>query len=332
MRLLVLGGTSFLGRTVVEQALERGDAVTIVHRGVTGRRLFDGQVERVLADREGGLGPLAGRAFDAVVDTSGYLPDVVAHALDVLGGGVDRYVFVSTGNVYADHSLPGTREDAPTIAFSDDLVDEARYGGGKAACEALVRSAFADRCLIARSGLIVGPHDPTGRFSWWVERIARGGRTLAPEPRTQRAQLIDVRDLAAFLLAGADGRVQGTFNVTGPEGEIDLETVLEAIRGELSPASELVWIAESELIAAGVEPWSELPLWIAPGTDPSFAAFLAMDTSRALAAGLALRPLGETVRDLHAWLGAGNPLVSEGRAAVGLSAVREAELLAASAG
>ena len=327
MRLLVLGGTVFLGRAVVEAALARGDEVTIVHRGKTGSALFEGRVERILADRDGGLAALRGRTFDAAVDTSGYEPHVVAHALDVLAGGVDRYVFVSTGNVYADHGSPGIREDAPVIEFREDLEDSARYGGAKAACEQLVRERFGDRCLIARSGLIIGPNDPSGRFSWWVDRIARGGRTLAPEPRTQPVQAIDVRDLAAFLLAGADGLVAGTCNVTGPLEPIDLAGVLGMLQEAIGSNSELEWVAEQRLLDAGVEPWSHLPLWLAPAHDPSFACFMAVGIGRAVEAGLLLRPLAETARDTLAWLQAGNPLVADGRPPVGLSPERERELL-----
>ena len=327
MRLLVLGGTVFLGRAVVELALERGDEVMLVHRGQTGRALFTGEVERLLVDRDGGLGALRGRTFDAVVDTSGYEPHVVAHALDVLAAGVERYVFVSTGNVYADHSRAGIREDAPLIAFRDDLEGSDRYGGAKAACEQLVRERFGDRALIARSGLIVGPNDPTGRFSWWVERITRGGRTLAPEPGTQAVQAIDVRDLAAFLLRGADGAAAGTCNVTGPLAALDLAGVLALLQAALGSDCELEWVAEQRLLDAGVEPWSDIPLWLAPAHDPTFACFMAVDTRRAMAAGLALRPLSETARDTLAWLRAGNPLVAEGRPTVGLTPEREQVLL-----
>ena len=328
MRLLVLGGTVFLGRAVVEAALARGDEVTIVHRGKTGSALFEGRVERILADRDGGLAALRGRTFDAAVDTSGYEPHVVAHALDVLTG-VERYVFVSTGNVYASHRRPGIREEAPLIAFRDDLEGSDRYGGAKAACEELVRVRFGERCLVARSGLIVGPNDPTGRFSWWVERIARGGRTLAPEPRTQPVQAIDVRDLAAFLLRGADGSAAGTCNVTGPLEPLDLAGLLQLLRAALGSDSELEWVAEQRLLDAGVEPWSDLPLWLAPAHDPSFACFMAVDTGRAMAAGLALRPLAETARDTLAWLRAGNPLSHESRPPVGLAPQRERTLLEA---
>ena len=327
MRLLVLGGTVYLGRAVVELALARGDEVTLVHRGQTGRELYAGEVERVLANRDGGLAELGGRAFDAVIDTSGYEPHVVTHALDVLAAGVERYVFVSTGNVYADHSRAGIREDAPLIAFRDDLEGSDRYGGAKAACERLVGERFGQRCLIARSGLIVGPNDPTGRFSWWVERIARGGRTLAPEPRTQPVQVIDVRDLAAFLLRGADGSAAGTFNLTGPLEPLDLVGMLELLKAALRSDSELVWVAEQRLLDAGVEPWSDIPLWLAPVHDPTFACFMAVDIGRAAAAGLSLRTLAETARDTLAWLRAGNPLVAAGRPLVGLAPERERVLL-----
>ena len=326
MRVLVLGGTVFLGRHVVECALARGDEVTIVHRGITGRELFEGAVERILADRDGGLAALRGRRFDAVIDTSGYEPHVVAHALDVLAGGADRYVFVSTGNVYADHSRPGIREDAPLIAFSDELDGPARYGGAKAACERLVRERFGELCLIARSGLIVGPNDPTGRFSWWVDRIARGGRTLAPEPRTQPVQVVDVRDLAAFLMRGADGSAAGTLNVAGPRDPIDLAGLLVTLCAALGSDASLEWRDEQRLLAAGVEPWSELPLWLAPTHDPAFACFMAAEIARAIDAGLLLRPLAETTRDTLAWLRAGNPLVADGRPPVGLTPERERAL------
>jgi 2'-hydroxyisoflavone reductase len=316
MRLLVLGGTVFLGRHVVDAALAAGHDVTAFSRGRSGSPP-PADVEWVRGDRDGGLGALGGRSWDAIVDTSGYVPRVVAQSAALEHG---HYTFVSTGNVYADTSRPGLTEDAPLLDLPEDHGEEvpAHYGPLKAACERLL----GDGALIVRSGLIAGAHDTTHRFTYWAERIAEGGQVLAPGPPSQPCQLIDARDTAEWIVRCADAGTRGAFNVTGEP------TTLGPVLGGLPGDAELVWADEAWLLDQGVEVWHDLPLWLAPGANPELAGFLAADVSKAVAAGLTFRPLAETAR----WaLSAPEPPATEfgtRTKPAGMSRSREAELLA----
>jgi 2'-hydroxyisoflavone reductase len=335
VRLLVLGGTVFLGRHVVEAALARGDEATILNRGRHGPGLFP-EAERLVGDRDGDLSALAGREWDAVVDTSGYFPRQVRASAGALAGRVGHYAFVSTGSVYRDHSRVGTTEEAPVHRPAPDAPEELgspeAYGGFKALCEEAAEAALPGQVLSVRAGLIVGPHDPTNRFTYWVTRLARGGAVLAPEPREQPVQLVHARDLAEWMLAAADRGVTGVLNATGPAEPLTLGETLERIRAAVAGDAELVWAGERFLVDAGVEPFQELPLWLAPGVDPDWAGFFGLDVSRALAAGLRFRPLEETARDTLAWAQAETPGAKDvgvPMAPAGLDPARERELLAA---
>ena len=320
MKLLVLGGTKFLGRAAVEAALARGDEVTLFNRGETNPELFP-EAEKLQGDRDGGLSALEGREWDAVIDPSGYVPRVVRASAELLRGSVGHYVFVSSASVYAEPYVPGFDESAPTVELenpeSEDVIGD--YGALKAACERVVGEVFPDASTNVRAGLIVGPHDQSGRFTYWPLRISLGGPVLAPAPPEQLVQFVDVRDLGAWLVDAAARRVSGTFNATGEP--IRLDTVLAAC-GD----AELVWVDEQFLLDQGVGPWMELPLWVPREAAP----FLQMSVAAAVAAGLRFRPVEETARDTLAWareVGAG--LVAEttyGNA--GLDPAREAELLA----
>ena len=309
MRLLILGGTRFLGRHVAELALERGDEVAIFTRGRTNRGLLPG-AEHLTGERDGDLGALAGRRWDAVVDTSGSVPRVVRQSAELLAHAVDRYVFVSSVSVYADASEPGLHEgsrvDELTEPGSEDVPRH--YGALKALCEREVEAALPGRAIAVRPGLIVGPHDPTGRFTWWVARLARGGEVLAPEPPEQPVQLVDVRDLAAWLLRLAADGPAGTYNATGPDEPLTMAGLLDTLRAAIGSDAQLTWVPERVLAEAGVEAWSDLPLWLAPGLEPAHAGFMAIDASRARAAGLRFRPLSDTARDTLAWLRESPPL------------------------
>ena len=324
MKLLVLGGTLFLGRHLVEAALDRGDVVTLFNRGQTNPGLYP-DVERLRGDRDGDLSALAGRDWDAVVDTSARIPRWVRTAAETLADATAHYTFVSSGSVYSDTSQAGVTESAPVHQLADESVetiDSAEtYGGLKAVCERVAEQTLPGRVLSVRAGLIVGPYDPTGRFTYWPHRIARGGDVLAPEPRDQPVQLVHARDLADWILALAERRATGVFNATGPEQPLTLEGVLEECRRATESDAELVWAGEQFLVEQGVEPWSDLPLWLAPNENPDYAGFLAVDVSKAVAAGLRFRPLGETVR--HTLDGA------KTTDDAGLAPERESELLAA---
>jgi len=321
VKLLVLGGTKFLGRAAVEAALARGDEVTLFNRGETNPELFP-EAEKLRGDRDGGLSALEGREWDAVIDPSGYVPRVVRASAELLRGSVGHYVFVSSASVYAEPYVPGFDESAPTVELenpeSEDVIGD--YGALKAACERVVGEVFPDASTNVRAGLIVGPHDQSGRFTYWPLRISLGGPVLAPAPPEQLVQFVDVRDLGAWLVDAAARRVAGTFNATGEP--IRLDTVLAAC-GD----AELVWVDEQFLLDQGIGPWMELPLWV----PREAAAFLQMSVAAAVAAGLRFRPVEETAGDTLTWareVGAG--LVAEttyGNA--GLDPAREAELLAA---
>jgi 2'-hydroxyisoflavone reductase len=290
MRLLVLGGTRFVGRALVEAALERGHEVTLFNRGRTNPELFGDQVEKVRGDRNSDLSRLAGRHWDAVIDVAAQHPDDVARSLDALSGAIGRYLFVSTVSVYADQSTP-PREGAAVLRLSDpqDRSPES-YGARKATCEHLARQALEGRATIVRPGLIVGPHDPTDRFSYWPRRIAQGGKVLAPGDPADPLQFIDVRDLARFMLVLLEQDRPGTFNATGHV--VAFGTFLDACLLACPSDAELVWIPSGRLIEAGLDPWMGVPLWIAAA---GREAANRVEISRALDAGLTFRPVADTI-------------------------------------
>jgi 2'-hydroxyisoflavone reductase len=305
MRLLVLGGTRFVGRAVVDHALNAGHDITLFNRGVTAPGLYPG-LETVTGDRTVSLAPLSGRQFDAVVDCAGYDPATVRLSADFLHDSVERYLFVSSVSVYADQSVPPVEGAA---RLSDDS-----YGGRKAACEDVIVEKYGDRALVARPGLIVGPHDRTERFSYWPRRMARGGTVLAPGAAADPVQYTDVRDLARFLL---DSAAAGVFNVMReplPFGEF-----LDVCGEVAGVPAEVVWKSTAELLAAGVDPWMGVPLWIG---DPQWSAANLVDTAKARAAGLVTRPVAETVADVLAW-----DVARGGPAEEPLSAEQEKRLL-----
>ena len=325
MRLLILGGTLFLGRALVEAARAGGHEVTLFNRGRTNPELFP-DVERLSGDRAGDLAALAGRHWDAVLDTSGQRPDHVRSTAELLADRVERYVFVSSMSVYADVSKTGIDERAPVATISDERVHEARqqdYGALKALCERAVEAALPERALQLRPGLIVGPHDPSDRFTYWPHRIARGGEVLAPGHPNRRIQFIDVRDLAEWTLRMVEERATGTYNAVGPDPEPEMEELLHVCRTISGGAVRITWGSEPFLLSEGVKPWTELPLWV-PESNPDLAGFLAFDASKARRAGLRFRPIEETVRSTLEWA-AGRPEGYEWRA--GLARQRETELL-----
>ena len=319
MRVLVLGGTKFLGRHTVDAALAAGHDVTIFTRGRTNPDLFP-QVEHLRGDRDGDLGALAGREWDAVVDTSGFVPRVVRQSAELLRDAVGRYVFVSSISVYADFSQPVT-EATPVAQLGDPAGEnvEADYGALKAACEDVVSEVYGERGSSVRAGLIVGPFDPTDRFTYWPRRLAEGGDVLAPGDPAAPAQFVDARDLALWFLQLAEHGPGGVFNATGPREPMTLRELLERTIRAVGSGARLVWADEERLVAAGVEPWTELPLW-APGAE--YAGLQRADTRRALAAGLTFRPVEETARDTLAWSR------DAGEQRPTLTREREAELLA----
>lgn len=298
MKLLVLGGTAFLGRHVVDSALAQGHEVTIFTRGRTNPELYP-EVEHLVGDRDGALGALDGREWDGVVDTSGYVPRIFRQSAELLRDAVGRYVFVSSISVYADVSVP-VDESSPLAQLEDPASEdvEGDYGALKAACERVVDEVYGERGASVRAGLIVGPYDPTDRFTYWPRRLAEGGDVLAPGVPDAPVQLIDARDLGTWLVHLAEHGPGGVFNGTGPAEPLTLGELLERAIAALDSDAHLVWTDEQRILDAGVQPWMELPLWV-PGDD--HAGFMRADISRALAAGLRFRPVEETVRDTLAW-------------------------------
>jgi 2'-hydroxyisoflavone reductase len=282
MKLLVLGGTKFLGRQAVAHALEQGHEVTTFTRGQTNPELFP-EAEHLTGDRDGGLDALQGREWDGVIDTSGYVPRIVRQSAEVLRDAVQRYVFVSTISVYSE---PDELEDPATESIQE------HYGALKRACERVVEAVYGDRGTCVRAGLIAGPNDPTDRFTYWPRRLAAGGDVLAPGVAEQPVQVIDVRDLAAWLVQLAVAGPGGTFDATGPQST--LGEMLDRLRG----AATLHWVDGARVLDAGVTPWTELPFWL---PDKEAWPLMQRDSSAAVAAGLVCRPLEETARDTVEW-------------------------------
>jgi len=329
MRILVLGGSVFLSREVAVQSLARGHTVTCACRG-TGGELPAG-AEHVVLDRlvdtDPSAGPwaeLAERSWDAVVDVA-RTPSWVRTALFALAGNDAHWVFVSSVSAYADLSVPGgSTTDTPVLEPAegdmDDRADATAYGRNKVACEEAVRSATGARGLIARAGLIVGPHDRSGRFTYWPARLARGGPVLVPEPPVDPVQVIDVRDLAGWLVDTCEGQVSGTFDACGPV--LTRQQMIEEVAAGVGVRPELVWADPAELERLDVRPWAgprSLPVWLPPGEHSGMAH---RDTSAVTTAGLRTRPLSETARDVIAWVRQDPDAVVGG-----LTAEEEAEVL-----
>ncbi|UCC64192.1 MAG: SDR family oxidoreductase [Anaerolineae bacterium] len=327
MQLLILGGTRFLGRALVQAALQRGHEVTLFNRGQSNPDLFP-DLEKLRGDRDGGLGALDGRRWEAVVDTCGYVPRVVRQSAELLADAVGHYTFISTLSVYADLSQRGIGESAPLGTLEDESVEEITgqtYGPLKALCEMVVAGALPGRALIIRPGLIVGPHDPTDRFTYWPDRVAQGGEVLAPGRSGKPVQFIDVRDLAEWTIRLAEKKRNGVHNATGPEVPLPMEQLLHTCQVVSGGDATLTWVSGQFLLDHEVEPWSDLPLWT-PESDPAFAGFHAFDCRKAIAAGLTFRPLADTVRDTLAWAAT---RLDDHEWRAGLTRDRESELLQA---
>jgi len=318
MHLLLIGGTAFLGRHIAEAALAAGHRVTLFNRGRSAPGRVS-QAEQLIGDRDTpeGLAALQGRAFDAVIDCCGYRPEQLASMAAALGQPAWPYLFVS--------SISVVRRFPPHTRYDEDaerLTGDDGYGALKARCEDAIAAAWRGPLCIVRPGLIVGPHDPTGRYTYWPERVARGGEVLAPGRPERPVQWIDVRDLAAWCLRLAEARTRGVLHAVGPN--LPMAALLDACRRVTNPTATLRWIDDATLLAAGVEPWTGLPLWL-PENDAEHGGMLLADDTRARDAGLTTRPVDDTVRATLAWRqGEGRALSPKVQT---LSAEREAELL-----
>ncbi|HEX8144939.1 MAG TPA: NAD-dependent epimerase/dehydratase family protein [Pyrinomonadaceae bacterium] len=337
MRILILGGTIFLGRHLVEAAQARAHQVTLFNRGLHSPELFP-DVEKLHGDRDGGLDVLRGRRWDVVIDTCGFVPRVVRASAELLVNAAELYIFFSSLSVIADTSAPGADENAPVGKLEDPTTEEITgeaYGPLKALCEQAVEQVFAGRALNIRPGLIVGPHDPTGRFTYWPTRVARGGEVLAPGRRARPVQFIDARDLAEWTIRMAEDGRTGVFNATGPERVLTMEELLEECQRVSGSDARFTWVGDKFLSDAGVGEWMELPLWLSEAAPDTPRGFMAVNCAKAIAHGLSFRPLAVTVRDTLDWAGtvseAPAPETSYGlpRPKAGMEPEREAQVLKA---
>lgn len=329
LNLLMLGGTRFLGPATVNYALERGHKVTLFNRGRTNTHLFP-DLEKLKGDRNDDLESLRGRSWDAVIDTSGYIPRHVRMTAELLADKVKQYLFVSSVSVYSSLSVPGLDETARVGTLEDPTVEEVTgetYGPLKALCEQAAQAAMPDRVAVVRPGLIVGPDDNTDRFTYWVARVGRGGRVLAPGDGSDYVQFVDVRDLGAFIVHCLEHRLNYTFNVDRSGGTMTMAGMLSSMSRALDSAIDPEWVPADFLAGHEVNPWSQMPVWL-PQSNPEFAGVGQWSSQRAQGAGLKIRPAIDTFRDtLTWWQSQDQERRSEMRA--GISAEKEAEVLKA---
>ena len=343
MNLLILGGTQFIGRHLTETALAAGHNVTLFNRNRRGAGFPE--VETLVGDRQGDVSALAGRTWNAVIDTSAYTPGAVQRTAELLQNSVGHYTFVSSVSVYRDFSEAGMNEDAPVGTMTDEEAAAAemverpdtgtvaaaygpKYGPLKVRCERIVETAFPGRALVIRPGLVIGPYDYTDRFTYWVRRVGLAGKdqatdVLAPGEPDRRVQFIDARDLAGWILEATVTGTTGTFNATGPDYALTFGAFLETTRRTLNPEAELEWVEDDFLLGRGLEPGELMP-WHPVAAMPGWEGFFDIDISRAIERGLTFRPLEETIHDTFVWDQSRN---SDEPLEAGLTAEREATLL-----
>jgi 2'-hydroxyisoflavone reductase len=325
MKLLIIGGARFLGKALVEAAVARGHMLTLFNRGQTNPDWFP-NIEKIHGDRNQDLSALHGRRWDAVIDTCAYFPRQVRTLLAVLGSQINHYTFISSISVYADFSQPGLDEDSAVATISNPDLEEVTgetYGALKALSEQAAEAGLPGRVLTLRPGLIVGPFDPTDRFTYWPVRMARGGEILVPDSEDWNTQIIDVRDLATWTIDLVEKGTTGIFNATGPAQPLTFGELLNTCQAVSQSDAHLYWASNQFLLDHGVEPWSELPLWL-PGPEEAGGNYV--NIQKALHASMLFRPLEGTIRDTLAW----EATRPEGHAwRAGLSPDKEAELIKA---
>ena len=326
--ILILGGTGFIGPHFVETALARGHTLTLFNRGRRNTELFP-EVERILGDRDDDIDGLKDRRWDAVIDNSGYVPRHVRLSAELLKGNVQRYLFISSISVYESFTRPGMNEDDPVAKLEDESVEEVTgetYGALKALCEQAVESVHGERATIVRPTYIVGPRDTTDRFTYWPVRVGRGGEMLAPGAPADPVQIIDVRDLAAFVMGCVENGIAGRYNACSPPGAITIGDVLDTSREVTGADTTFTWASSDFLAAQQLIETSEIPIWAPP--DGDFGGGALVSPARAVAQGLRFRPLATTIRDTLSWH-ASRPSEQRDKLRAGLTPEREEELLAA---
>lgn len=337
MKILIIGGTKFLGRHLVDAALQNGHEVTLFNRG---KKYSDEKietVEQIHGDRNSDLKKLGGRRFDAVIDTSGYLPQTVRTSAEFLKDKVGQYVFISSASVYPETPEPDYDETTPTAALNDEQLEQValidpkgelngqvlgeHYGALKKLCEEEIERVMPNRVLNVRAGMIVGAFDWTDRFTYWVMRVRKGGTLLAPGKPENLVQMIDARDLSGWIIKMIETGENGIFNVTGKPFEMNFGQMLDAIKTATEAEAEFVWADEKFLTENNVQPWSEMPFYL-PESFAEARGFLAMNVDKALGKGLEFRDFSETVQDVLDWREK-----QDFEMKAGISAEREAELL-----
>jgi 2'-hydroxyisoflavone reductase len=301
LRILILGGTRFLGVHQVEYALARGHTVTLFNRGRTNPELFP-EVEKLVGDRNDDLTALEGGEWDVVIDNSASIPRWVRQSAQLLKESTGQYIFTSSISAFADFSTAGMDETAPVGTLDDPTIEEVTgetYGPLKALCEAEAERAFPGRTTIVRPGLIVGPWDNTDRFTYWPVRIDRGGEVLAPGDGTDPVQFVDGRDLGAWMIRLAEQRLTGVYNATGPASRITMSEMLNGIREAGSSDATFTWVDADFLAEHEVQPWTQMTVWVPASGE--YAGLAQVNCQKAIATGLSFRPLGDTARDTLAW-------------------------------
>ncbi|MCP4571618.1 MAG: twin-arginine translocation signal domain-containing protein [bacterium] len=335
LRFLVLGGTAFLGPAVVNNALSRGHSVTLFNRGRTNPHLYP-DLEKLVGDRLEGHDALKDGEWDVVVDTSAYFPSVVEGAAEALGRNVKQYINISSISVYADFSERGLTEDSPVGTISDEEVAEVKtmrqitgenYGPLKALCEQAAEKAYPGRTTNIRPGLIVGPRDRSGRFTYWPVRVQKGGEVLAPDGPEIPTQIIDVRDLGEFIVRCAEENITGVFNATTPPEELTIGEMLTACREVSGSDAAFTWASTEFLTEHEVSAWMDMPVWVPLEGDDAGHPFVNVD--RSLAAGMTFRPIRQTVRATLDWWATLDEEQQQRHMRAGITPEREAELLAA---
>lgn len=317
LKILILGGTHFLGIHLTKELIQRGHEVTLFNRGT---RPIDFPVQQLRGDREGNLEALQGRTWNAVIDTSGHLPRLVEQSAKMLSNATNHYIFLSSIGVYKNFDTFDIDEHYPVSTIADpttEVITEKNYGALKALCEEKVQQYFPNRSLIIRSGLLVGPHDPTDRFTYWVRRTAKDGTILAPSH--QQAQLIDARDLAKWIVKMVEQQATGVYNTAGPS--FDLKYILKECQAVLNRHNPIIWVDEKFLIEQAIQDWVELPLWLS--TQRSMPGFSKISSQKALQAGLHIRPLRETISSILEW----DTIRGQPKLQAGLDEQKEVELL-----
>jgi len=328
LHLLILGGTAFLGPATVEAALDRGHRMTLFNRGKTNPHLFP-ELEKLRGDRNDDLKALHGRTWDAVIDTSGYLPRVVDLSAELLANAVQQYVFLSTISVYQDYSIVGMDENAPVGKLPNESVEEidsVTYGPLKALCEKAVEQHLPSRTTIIRPGLIVGPRDHSDRFTYWPVRVNRGGEVLAPGTGKDFIQFIDVRDLGTWIIHCIEQKVFGVYNADSSPGRLTMADFLSECKTVTGSDALFTWVDASFLEDHGVQPWHDMPVWVP--AEGEYAGFGQVSTTKAQNHGLMIRPVADTIRDTLTWFQE-QPEERQAKLRAGIAPEREQEVLAA---